>query len=111
MSVSESLGFFGESSSKIINTTVIVEIKLKIIFTSSQKLGFPQAEQTPIYEDNFMCIKWAGVTLGGSLSDCAKHIDLRLLSEHFVHEAQNSKVLQLVPIHSTDDGADLLTKR
>jgi hypothetical protein len=34
MNLSESLGFFGESSSKIINTTMIGEIKLGIIFTS-----------------------------------------------------------------------------
>jgi len=34
MNFSESLGFFGESSSKIINTSSIGEIKLEIIFTS-----------------------------------------------------------------------------
>ena len=34
MNLSELLGFFGESSSKIINTTMIGEIKLEIIFTS-----------------------------------------------------------------------------
>jgi hypothetical protein len=70
-----------------------------------EKLGFPQAEPTPIYEDNSTCIKWAGGAVGGS--DRAKHIDLR---EHFVHEAQNNKVLQLLPINSTDNVADLLTK-
>jgi hypothetical protein len=34
MNLSESLGFFGESSTKIINTSFIGEIKLEIIFTS-----------------------------------------------------------------------------
>ncbi len=43
--------------------------------------------------------------MGGS--DRAKHIDLR---EHFVHEAQDKKVLQLVPVASSDNVADLLTK-
>ena len=40
-------------------------------------------------------------------SDRAKHIDLR---EHFVHEAQSNKVLQLEPVDSADNAADLLTK-
>ncbi len=34
MNLSESIGFFGESSSKIINTTILGELKLEIIFTS-----------------------------------------------------------------------------
>jgi hypothetical protein len=34
MNLSEAVGFFGESSSKIINTTILVELKLEIIFTS-----------------------------------------------------------------------------
>jgi hypothetical protein len=40
-------------------------------------------------------------------TDKAKHIDLR---EHFVHENQSNKVLQLVPVDSADNVADLLTK-
>jgi hypothetical protein len=58
-----------------------------------EKLGFQQADPTPIFEDNTTCIKWAGGAVGGT--DRAKHIDLR---EHFVHEAQSNKVLQLVPV-------------
>ena len=34
MNLSESIGFFGESSSKIINTALMGELKLEIIFTS-----------------------------------------------------------------------------
>ena len=70
-----------------------------------EKLGFPQADPTPIFEDNTTCIKWAGGAVGGT--DRAKHIDLR---EHFVHEAQSNKVLQLEPVDSADNVADLLTK-
>jgi hypothetical protein len=70
-----------------------------------EKLGFPQADPTPIFEDNTTCIKWAGGAVGGT--DRAKHIDLR---EHFVHEAVSNKVLQLEPVDSVDNVADLLTK-
>ena len=48
---------------------------------------------------------WAGGAVGGT--DRAKHIDLR---EHFVHEAQSNKILQLQPVDSADNVADLLTK-
>ncbi len=70
-----------------------------------EKLGFSQSDPTPIYEDNSNCIKLAGGAVGGS--DRAKHIDFR---QHFVHEAQDKKVLQLVPVASSDNVADLLTK-
>ena len=70
-----------------------------------EKLGFPQTDPTPIFEDNSTCIKWAGGAVGGT--DRAKHIDLR---EHFVHEAVTNKVLQLEPVDSVDNVADLLTK-
>ena len=79
----------------------------EVIYTRRllEKLGFPQSDPTRIYEDNTTCIKWAGGVVGGS--DRAKHIDLR---EHFVHEAQSNKVLQLEPVDSADNAADLLTK-
>ena len=40
--------------------------------------------------------------MGGS--DRAKHIELR---EHFVHEAQEKRVLELEPVDSVDNVADL----
>jgi hypothetical protein len=70
-----------------------------------ERLGFSQTDPTTIFEDNTTCIKWAGGAIGGT--DRAKHIDLR---EHFVHKAQSNKVLQLVPVVSADNVADLLTK-
>ena len=70
-----------------------------------EKLGFPQTEPTTIYEDNTTCIKWAEGAVGGT--DRAKHIDLR---EHFVHEAQQSKLIQLKGIKGEDNVADFLTK-
>jgi len=52
MNLSESLGFFGESSTKIINTTFIGEIKLEIIFTSQVGtciLGSAVPAAIPVY--------------------------------------------------------------
>ena len=52
MNLSESIGFFGESSSKIINTAMMGEIKLEIIFTSqiaSCILGSAVPVNAPVY--------------------------------------------------------------
>lgn len=52
MNLSESVGFFGEASSKIINTAMLGEIKLEIIFTSqiaSCILGSSVPAATPVY--------------------------------------------------------------
>jgi hypothetical protein len=70
------------------------------------RLGFQKTDPTPIYEDNTTCIKWAGGAVGGM--DLTKHFDLH---EHFVHDAQSNKVLQLVPVDSADNVVDLLTKQ
>jgi hypothetical protein len=67
-----------------------------------EKLGFLQSGPTLIFEDNTTCIKWAGGDVGGT--DRAKH------GEHFVHEAQSNKVLQLEPVNSADNVEDLITK-
>jgi len=79
----------------------------EVIYTRRllEKLGFPQSEPTPVYEDNRTCVAWSEGSVGGS--DRAKHIDLR---EHFVHDAVASKILKLVPIASAANFADLLTK-
>lgn len=53
MNLSESLGFFGESSTKIINTAFIGEIKLEIIFSSQVAtciLGSAVPAAIPVYE-------------------------------------------------------------
>jgi hypothetical protein len=52
MNLSESIGFFGESSSKIINTAILGELKLEIIFTSqiaSCILGSAVPADVPVY--------------------------------------------------------------
>ena len=52
MNLSDSIGFFGESSSKIINTTLLGELKLEIVFTSQIACciaGSAVPENTPVY--------------------------------------------------------------
>ncbi len=52
MNLSESIGFFGESSRKIINTSILGEIKLEIVFTSQIACciaGSAVPAATPIY--------------------------------------------------------------
>ena len=70
-----------------------------------ERMGFPQPEPTPVFEDNRTCIAWSEGSVGGS--DRAKHIDLRA---HFVHDAVDKKFLKLVPIDSASNVADQLTK-
>ena len=79
----------------------------EVIYTRRllEKLGFPQPEPTPVFEDNRTCIAWSEGSVGGS--DRAKHIDLRA---HFVHDAVEKKFLKLVPIDSASNVADQLTK-
>ena len=47
------------------------------------------------------------VALSGAWTERSTVIDLR---EHFVHEAQSTKVLQLEPVKSADNVEDFLTK-
>ena len=68
-------------------------------------LGFKQPGPTPIYADNETCIHWSEGSVGGS--DRAKHIDLR---KHFVHDARQQGVLQLLKTDSKLNSADILTK-
>jgi hypothetical protein len=79
----------------------------EVIYTRRllENLGFPQSNSTQIFVDNITCIKWSGGAVGGS--DRAEHIDLL---EHSVHEAQSNKALQLEPVDSADNAANLLAK-
>ena len=83
----------------------------EVVYTRclAEKLGFPQADPPPIFEDSSACIKWAGGAVGGTdQANSAKHIDVQ--REYFVHEAQSNKVLQLEPVNSADNVSDLLAK-
>ena len=63
------------------------EIAIEIIYlgnllkNTTTCIGFQQADDTPIHEDNTACIEWGNHIIGRR--ERAKHIDIR---KHFVHE-------------------------
>ncbi len=70
-----------------------------------EKLGFMQAPNTPVYEDNAACIEWGNHLIGGR--ERAKHIDIR---KHLAHETiQNSK-MRLIKVDTSGHIADIFTK-
>jgi hypothetical protein len=72
MNLSESVGFFGEASSKIINTAMLGELKLEIIFTSqiaSCILGSSVPAATPVYAQVAATFEDQNNSASTSLSD------------------------------------------
>ena len=88
-----------DSGDHLLNDRIIYDRRLL------KNLGFPPPGPTKIYEDNPTCTKWTNSAVGGS--DRAKHIDLR---EHFIHDAQEKRIVQLEAIEGQNNVADLLTK-
>ena len=66
-------------------------------------MGFAQAPDTPVYEDNAACIEWGNHVIGGR----AKHIDIR---KHFAHEAIQNRQMRLVKVETSSQLADIFTK-
>ena len=67
LNLGDSIGFFGEGSSKIINTAILGEVKLEIVFTSqvaSCILGSASVADVPIYGS-------ADLSLNSRLRDAA----------------------------------------
>jgi hypothetical protein len=72
MNLSESIGFFGESSSKIINTSVLGELKLEIIFTSQIACciaGSAVPENTPVYAQTDVTFEGQNNVANTAISD------------------------------------------
>ena len=66
-------------------------------------LGFPQTAPTPIYENNSAALSFAQ-------NGCAQrslHYDIKYL---FVHELQKQGVLQVIPMQTSCQLADICTK-
>ena len=68
-------------------------------------MRLPEADNTPVFEDNAACIEWANHVMGGR--ERAKHIDIR---KHFAHEAVQNGHMRLHKIATEHQLADLLTK-
>ena len=90
MNLSESIGFFGESSSKIINTSILGEIKLEIVFTSQIACciaGSAVPAATPIYAQAAVTLEDqnnTGSTNTGAVADIIpRRINIQKFSGNF----------------------------
>ena len=83
------------------------EIAIEIIYLRNllSNMGFPQGDDTPVYEDNTACIEWGNHIIGGR--ERAKHIDIR---KHFAHEVIQNRHMRLIRVSTTDQLADIFTK-
>ena len=70
-----------------------------------QNMGFPQDDDTPVYEDNTACIEWGNHIIGGR--ERAKHIDIR---KHFAHEVIQNHHMLLIRVPTDEQLADIFTK-
>ena len=68
-------------------------------------MGFPQDDDTLVYEDNTACIEWGNHIIGGR--ERAKHIDIR---KNFTHEVIQNRHMRLVRVSTSDQLADIFTK-
>ncbi len=71
-----------------------------------ERMGFAQAQPTPVYEDITACIEWRNNVIGGR--EGAKHIDIR---KHFAHEVIQNVHMKLIRVSTTSQLADILTKQ
>ena len=77
------MGFFGESSSKIINTSMLGELKLEIIFTSqiaSCILGSAVQADIPVYTQTAVTLENQNVVANTTLADDSTDISSNALS-------------------------------
>jgi hypothetical protein len=83
------------------------EMAIEVIYLRNllENMGFPQAPDTPVYEDNTACIEWGNHVIGGR--ERAKHIDLR---KHFAHETIQNRMMRLIKIDTSKQLADIFTK-
>ena len=73
--------------------------------TLLRNMGFPQDDDTPVYEDNPACIDWGNHIIGGR--ERAKHIDIR---KHFAHEVIQNRHMRLHRVSTSEQLADIFTK-
>ena len=69
-----------------------------------EELGIPFNRPLPIFEDNNSCIKLASRPYDHKTTN---HIDIR---HHFIRDSVKSRDIELKPISSKKQRADLLTK-
>ena len=71
-----------------------------------ENMGFEQAPDTPVYEDNVACIEWGNHVIGGR--ERAKHIYIRT---HFAHKTIQNRQMRLIKVETSSQLADIFTKQ
>ena len=84
-------------------------MKVMYIRNLLENMGFEQAPDTTVYQDNAACIEWGNHVIGGR--ERAKYIDIR---KHFEHETIQNQKMRLINLKvDTSTGsqlADIFTK-
>ena len=85
------------------------EMAIEVLYLRNllANMGFAQAPDTPVYEDNAACIEWGNHTIGGPSRERAKHIDIR---KHFAHEVIQNRHMRLHRVSTSEQLADIFTK-
>ena len=83
------------------------EMAIEVLYLRNllANMGFAQAPDTPVYEDNAACIAWGNHVIGGR--ERAKHIDIR---KHFAHETMQNRQMRLIKVETSSQLADIFTK-
>ena len=87
------------------------EMAIEVLYIRNllENMGFVQALDTPVYEDNASFIEWGNHMISGR--ELAKHIAVR---KHFAHETiqkdQNRK-MSLIKVNTSSQRADIFTKQ
>ena len=78
------------------------EMAIEVLYLRNllANMGFAQAPDTPVYEDNAACIEWGNHVIGGR----AKHIDIR---KHFAHETIQNRQIRLIKVETSSQLADI----
>ena len=85
------------------------EMAIEVLYIRNllANIGFVQAPDTPVYEDNSACIEWGNHVIGGL--ERAKHIDIH---KHFAHETIQNRQMRLIKVETSSQLrlADIFTK-
>jgi hypothetical protein len=84
------------------------EMAIEILYLRNllENMGFMQAPDTPVHEDNAAWIEWGNLVIGGR--ERAKHIDIR---KHFAHETNQSRKMRLIKMDTSGQlERDIFTK-
>ena len=83
------------------------EMAIEVLYLRNllANMGFAQAPDTPVYEDNAACIEWGNHVIGGR--ERAKHIDIR---KHFAHETIQNRQMRLIKVETSSQLDDIFTK-